>query len=342
MKSMLSRKITIGKTLLITLVTIAVTYFATNYANNESIFKNESSSYSSLSSKTSGSTLTCNYNLKRLNGYNYIKPLMFVDNECEGEDLSSVKQNITKIIDGFKVSGDLISASVYLKDYSKNEWMGINENEKYNPGSLLKVPELITFLKMDEDHPGVLGKKLVYNHPFITDKKPIILSQSIQLGHTYTIKELLMYMIAFSDNNATQLLNANIDVNTFKKIFTDLGLEAPDWNSSDYPISAKDYSLFMRVLYNASYLSNEDSEFAAELLSKSDFRNGIIKDLPSYLQMAHKFGESGNGKETELHESAIIYMDKRPYLLTVMTRGNDIKKLPQVLSQISDIIYQSM
>ena len=339
---MLSRKITMGKAMLITVVAIAITYFITIYADKESSLTNENASYSSASSKTSGSTLTCNYNIKRLNGYSYVKPLMFVDNECEAEDLLPIKQNISKIIEGLKVSGDLISASVYLKDYSKNEWMGINENEKYNPGSLLKVPELITFLKMEEEHPGLLEKKLIYNHPFTTDKKPVILSQSIQLGHTYTIKELLTYMIVNSDNNATQLLNANIDVKTFKKIFTDVGLEAPDWNSSDYPISAKDYSLFMRVLYNASYLSDEDSEFAAELLSKSDFRNGLIKDLPAYLKMAHKFGESGNGKETELHESAIIYLDKRPYLLTVMTRGNDINKLPQVLSQISDIIYQSM
>ncbi len=267
---------------------------------------------------------------------------MFVDNDCEAEDLNTVKENINKLIEGYKLAGDLISASVYLKDYSKNEWIGINENEKFNPGSLLKVPELITFLKMDELHPGFLEKKLQYNHPFPTDKKPQFLSKSIELGHTYTIKDLLTYMIAYSDNNATQLLNANIDVDAFKKVFTDLGLEAPDWKSNDYPISAKEYSLFMRVLYNATYLSDHDSEFAAELLAKSDFKNGLIKDLPSYLKMVHKFGEAGNGSEIELHESAIIYLDKRPYLLTVMTKGKDSKKLPQVLSQISDIVYQSM
>ena len=267
---------------------------------------------------------------------------MFVDNECEAEDMSPIKARVNKLIEEFKMSGDLISASVYLKSYAKNEWMGINENDKFSPGSLLKVPVLITFLKMNEKKTGLLDQSLIYSHPFPANKTVAYLSNQIQLGHKYTVRELLTCMIAYSDNNATNLLNTIIDVNTFTKIFTDFGLQAPEWKSNNYPISPKDYSLFMRALYSASYISIEDSEFATELLTHSDFNQGLIKNLPDYIKKGHKFGEGGSNIEPELSESATIYLDNKPYLLTVMTKGKSNQKLAQIISRISDTVYQSM
>jgi len=336
MKAVPGKKISIWNTIALVIISIVGTYSFCNYNRRSSVYE------SAANATLTKNNITCNYNIKRLSGYSFVRPLMFVDDECECEELFPIRDRINKLIEDYKGSGDLISASVYLKSYSKNGWVGINENERFKPGSLLKVPELIAFLKMDEDHPGFLNKKLVYDHRTITDKRPSIVSKSIEPGHSYTIRDLLSYMVIYSDNNATMLLNANIDVNTFKKVFSDIGLAEPDWRSNDYPISAKDYSLFMRELYNASYLSIEDSEFATELLAKSDFKNGLIKDLPPYLQTAHKFGEAGTNTELEFHETALIYLEKGPYLLTVMTKGKDSNKLPQILTQISNIVYQNM
>ena len=58
----------------------------------------------------------------------------------------------------------ITSASVYLKAYNNNEWMTVNEEENYEPGSLFKVPILIAYLKMNEEHPGVLDKELSFNN----------------------------------------------------------------------------------------------------------------------------------------------------------------------------------
>ncbi|MEI7523837.1 MAG: serine hydrolase [Mariniphaga sp.] len=337
MKSFFARKIALGYLFLSILGSVIVTYLISDYLPSNSALGHFTSPGSSEKMP-----LNCTYDVKRLNGYNYIKPLMFVDNECESEELFPIKQRVNTLIGEFKASGDLISASVYLKLYSKNGWMGINENEKFSPGSLMKVPVLITFLKMNEKNPGLLNKSLSYDHLLNSNKTAAFVSNQIQLGHRYTVKELLTYMIAYSDNNATNLLNTIIDINAFKKIFTDFGLDAPDWKSNDYPISSKDYSLFMRSLYNASYLTIEDSEFATELLAHSDFKNGLIKNLPEFVKKAHKFGEGGSNLEPELSETAFIYLENKPYLLTVMTKGKDNRKLAQIISQISDIIYQSM
>ncbi len=337
MKSLLQKKISLVNYIISLTISIALTFYISTHHFNESINLYDTSALNNLSSVS-----PCNIDIKRLNGFEFIKPLMFVDNECESQELFFLKDQVNKIIQTFKVSGDLTSASVYLKCYPKNEWMGINENEKFSPGSLLKVPVLITFLKMNEKTPGFLDKTLFFSHPFPSNKTAVFLSNQIQLGHNYTIKELLKYMIAYSDNNATNLLNTVIDVNMLQKIFTDFGLEAPNWISSNYPISSKNYSLFMRALYNGSYLSNEDSEFATELLTHSDFKKGLIKDIPDYIKKAHKFGEGGIDTEPELSESALVYLENKPYLLTIMTKGKDNQKLAQIISQISNIIYQSM
>lgn len=282
------------------------------------------------------------FQVKRLNGYQYIKPLLFVDTENESSELSSLKQSVELIINEYKSKGVLTSAAVYIRDFENNDWSSINPEENFKPGSLLKIPELITFLKMNEKNPGLLNKKYLFNQQFESDKKPIYTTQSIQLGQSYTVRELLKYMIVHSDNNATYILNSIIDVTMFKKVFTDLGLKAPDWNAADYPVNVKDISLFMRALYNASYLTITDSEYAAELLAESDFKLGVAASLPHSIQFSHKFGEAGDGNEKQLHESAIIYLKNRPYLITIMTKGSSFEPLPEVIKQISGMVYREM
>jgi beta-lactamase class A len=282
------------------------------------------------------------FQVKRLNGYKFIKPLLLVDSENEASELSSIKQSLEQVIQEFKNKGVLTSASVYIREYENNGWCALNPNEQYKPGSLLKIPELITFLKMNELHPGLLDKKYLFNQKLETDKKPIYTTKSIQLGQSYSVRELLKYMIVHSDNNATYILNSIIDVALFKKVFTDLGLTAPDWNASDYPVNVKDISIFMRALYNGSYLTADDSEYATLLLTQSDFKLGIAASLPNSIQFSHKFGEAGDALEKQLHETALVYLNNRTYLITVMTKGTSFNSLPEVIKQISAMVYREM
>ena len=295
-----------------------------------------------IAAAESASDTRCDFNMKRLDGYDYIKPLVFVETPCEAPKLEPIKQSILSLIDGHKASGTIASASVYLRDFNSGSWITINENEKYSPGSLLKVPELIAFMKMNEKHPGILNKKIRFDRPLVSDKHTNFLSKSIVLGQEYTIKELLSYMITYSDNNATLLLNQQIDVAVFNSVFTDLGLPAPDNKANQYPITAKDYSLFMRALFNGSYLTIEDSEFCTSLLATCSFPEGMESGLPATVKMAHKFGEGGFDNAPQFSESGIVYINNRAYLLTVMTSGANMKQLPKVAGDIAHIVYENM
>jgi beta-lactamase class A len=335
--SILNKKTSLKYILVLVLATNLVTYYFVHKTDLSDSENNIDELKSDLYSSNS-----CNYKVKRLSGYDYINPILFVDNKCESEDLNPIKQSVTNLIDNYKKIGVLNSASIYMKEFNGNGWTGINTEEKFMPGSLMKVPELITILKMEEINPGFLNKEILYNQIFTVDKNPKYKSKSIVLGQKYTIRELLNYMIVYSDNNATSLLFTNIDKNLFKKVFTDLGLESPDLKAQNYPITSRKYSYFMRTLYNASYLNDKNSEFATELLGKCNFKDGILSSMPNSVHVAHKFGESGDQNEQYLSESAIVYLNNNPYVITIMTKGKDYKLLPQVVKEISSIVYQNM
>ncbi len=323
-------------TLIILFFNIGTFLFDIFYLNKEKDKLAKSNSNNNTSSECK------DYKVKRLGGYKYAMPLMFVDNSCQSEKLFYLKNELNNLFNKYKETGVLSSAALYLKDYNSNNWIAINENETYSPGSLLKVPAMITLLKMSEKNPGFLNKRITFNKHYDVQIDPLFLSKTIKFGETYTVKELISYMIKYSDNNATLLLNEVIDVKVFKQLFKDFGLKDFDWYGSDYLMTVTDYSEFLPALFNASYLTVENSDFALELLSKSDFKEGLSKGIPTNVDMAEKFGESGNLDMKELHETAIVYLANKPYIITIMTKGKVIEKLPEVLKEVSFLAYNHL
>ena len=336
---MLQKKIPILYLIISTIVGSSFTFFAFSTAQKTQFQKENIETPVNAAAANPG----CNYNILRLSGYQYVHPVSGTDPDCPSPKYNTLENEILNFIEQEKAVNDLVSASVYINDFSQNEWMDVNENEQYHPGSLLKLASLITILRMAESKPGILNEEVLF--PTVLKEgipAQTFNSKAIQPGHKYKIKELLRYMIAFSDNNATGLLHPYLDVALFQKIFTDLNLPAIDIHDTNYQISVKKFSRFIRVLYDAGYLTISASEYAMSLLAEGDFNYGITKSLPPALKVAHKFGEFGNKPFSELHETALIYLDKRPYLITVMTRGHDVKKQAATIASISKMVYDKM
>jgi beta-lactamase class A len=149
-------------------------------------------------------------------------------------------------------------------------------------------------------------------------------------------------MIVNSDNYATVLLYEHIDTIALANLFSALELNFTGFGQMVYEVNCADYSKFFQVLYNATYLTQEDSEYALSLLTKTDFKLGLCKPIPANINVAHKFGENNTDDSKQLHESGIVYLDNNPYLITVMTTGYDVKNLPDIISEISGKVYAYM
>jgi beta-lactamase class A len=235
-----------------------------------------------------------------------------------------------------------------VRDLGKGQWVGINQNDHFSPASLIKVPMMIAVLKIYEENPSLLEKKIFYpggtDYNKLETIKPI---SPIEAGHSYSVNQLLEAMIVDSDNNATFLLGQQIDRDQLFEIFTDLGIPVPPSDTSLDYLSPKAFASFFRVLYNATYLQRETSEKAMRLLLRSNFAHGIRAAIPEHISIAEKFGErtltDANGRpiKKELHDCGIVYYPNRPVLMCIMTSGYELESLQAVIQSITTTIYES-
>nr|MBK9653105.1 serine hydrolase [Bacteroidota bacterium] len=284
----------------------------------------------------------CNLNIVRRTDLKLTKPLVLFDKEGQDAHLNSLKESILSFINEQKVSGNVSSVSVYLRELNDGNWISINEGELYSPGSLMKVPTLITILKDAQKNPAILEKELFFRRHFGGIPEQTITGPALAEGRSYKVKELLRYMIEFSDNDATATLNNEVNFETMTKLFTDMNQILPNKQQQDYPISAVEFSKYFHVLFNASYLNVDMSEYALDLLSKSAYKDGLMRGIDSNITVAHKFGERNVNGEQQLHEFGIVYLGNNPYLIGVLTKGKNNKVLPLCISGISKIVFDYM
>ncbi|MFY7707905.1 MAG: serine hydrolase [Flavobacteriales bacterium] len=290
--------------------------------------------------------ITCPQEVLRLNvkgKYKYVSPLLLSDIACSSPELDTIKNQVESYILEKKKSGLLTQASVYLKTHRNGYWFEINGNAMYNPGSLMKVAIMLTYLRDSEERPGLLDNMLVLNSK-INDvgMKQIRTSAPLELGKSYSVRNLITEMIVNSDNDATDLLNRNINRSTFASVMSDLGSRTPDLDDPNFEMSVLEYNRYLRVLYNGSYLNRDNSDWALSLLTKSNYKGALVKLLPNELTVAHKFGERPYQDGFNFHEGGIVYLKNNPYTVVVMTKGKDYLTLPELVADISKLCYEGM
>ena len=289
----------------------------------------------------------------RENDSSLIQPILYVEIESK-QLLSPLKSKINDYLDSKKQAGAYTSASVYLKDVQAGVYININPDSLYDPASLMKVPLLMIYLKQAETNPQLLKKTFVFTQQAQNSTVALIKDKSLVVGKSYTVQELLYHMIVYSDNESFWILYDHFGEDIFKELDKKLTIPANydiiHYSKTDKHFIANVNSMayYFMVLYNASYLTKTASKYALDILTKSTFKEGIAKGIDPNVLIAHKFGERtlsyyvGNKLEnlqTEFHEFGIVYLKNRPYLLGVMTRGQQSNELQSIVSDISKMVY---
>jgi beta-lactamase class A len=282
-------------------------------------------------------------------------PLTNINIDCgEYSDSSTRLKNIdstlTDAADLYIKEGKATNISVWVRDLTSLQWASVNENDRYAPASLLKVPLMIAYYKLAEIEPSLLTTKFTYQlSPAQDAPSPIFPPQKLlTVGQDYTVDDLISQMILYSDNNAADVLAAHIDPDIFNNILLELGIKIQSVKSDNLRdfLTAKTYGSIFRNLYNASYLDQAYSQKALDLLSKTTF-SGIDAPLPKGTIVAQKFGERGvdNADGTsvrELHDCGIVYKKSQPYSICIMTKGTDEASLLSIIKDFSQITYDKI
>lgn len=231
---------------------------------------------------------------------------------------------------------------VYYRDLNNGPTFGINQNEGFVPASLLKVPIMIALLKAVDDKPEILNQLIPFNTPQSTEyfNQQIDPESVLEPGKNYTILELINRMIVYSDNEAAVLLAGAVGLENEGELFRLLGVDPSSITDPRATLTVRQYAAFFRILFNASFVSQKNSELGLEILSRTTFDRGLRKYLPKDILASHKFGERKLENGTQhFHDCGIVYYPQHPYLICVMTQGENPESLEEAIAQISKFIY---
>lgn len=273
-----------------------------------------------------------------------INPLL----DCEGElsEISPVfAQGLKEEVEKHSKKPGIRNIAVYFRHLQGGMWTGINTNDQFIPASLLKVPLMIAAFKQLEVDPSFTTKKFQFSEnvpPAFPNRIPG--SKALVRGQSYTIEELIEYMIVYSDNDAATIIKGSIKPEILDHTFKDLGVKSVFDEQGTYGISAKNYGSFLRILYNATYLNRYHSAKALEIMTRVEYKNALVKGInDSTITIAHKFGERESEQGKQLHDCGIVYTNSAvgDYLICIMVKGgNDYEPMERIIQDISRYVYE--
>jgi beta-lactamase class A len=262
---------------------------------------------------------------------------------------------VQSVIAQDKSAGDVTDASVYFSDFTTGQFANINGNDKYYPASLGKVPIMMAYYAMAENTSSILDEQNSYpaSAPDQNIQQEIPPTSAIIPGKEYTNEQLIESMIKYSDNDAAEVLTTlttPAELQGVQGVYSDLQIplsSETDASATDI-MTAQQYSILFRTLYNATYLSKDYSERALALMTQTTFTQGLVAGVPSSTVVSHKYGlasytSGGVPYQWELHDCGIVYAPGHSYLLCVMTKGNtSIAAQEKTIADISSAVYNEV
>ncbi len=275
-----------------------------------------------------------------------INPIYGFDLEIEKPDpkIGLLEQDLKTLLNEKDNHAEHKEVGIFFRELNfGGASIGIHSDLTFSPASLFKVPLMMAYFKQTEKNPDFLQTKILYENKMGLNQHEFYTAREyIEVGKEYSIEKLIEYMIIHSDNEATYLLKDYLDPEISNQTYLDLGINVPQNQPEAEFMTVRAYSSFFRILYNSTYLNEELSAKALEILTKSDFKLALREPIPGDIRVAHKFGERASIESNlkQLHDCGIIYFPGHPYSLCIMTKGDDFDKQAKQISQISQTVYE--
>lgn len=246
---------------------------------------------------------------------------------------NGLRETIEKEIELYNATGNV---GIFLQDIQTGAWLGINEREGFSPASLLKMPIMMAILKKVERGELKLSDKIELTENDLDDDFGDLYKKGA--GVKITVGELIKEMILASDNTAKKALSRQLSMSELNAVFVHIGIPNPYIVANEPTVSPRGYSRIFKSLYFSTFLTPELSEKALDLTTDTQIENLISKDIPSEIQVAHKFGVQS--ETNEIHDCGIVYHPKNPYILCIMTREIGLDESADLIAKISKDIYE--
>lgn len=271
----------------------------------------------------------------------HINPLKF----CDGSDRNPINSKISQMEKSVEdlIGKSGIKAAVYYRNLNNGPWFIINKDDIFYSQSLLKVPVAITYYHLAEQNQNLLKNTITYQGQY-EEVRNIPKEEGIEEGKDYSVEELIVQMLVYSDNQALSLLFDNLGMLGLREKLEETNREI-SVDSENGEINIKKYSEMLRILYNSTYLNREYSDKLLGILTYTSFKDGLVAGFPEGTEIAHKFGVRENvkeGEEMQLHDCGIVYLQSGDHLICIMTKGDNLQKQSNLIKEVAKTIAQEV
>lgn len=263
-------------------------------------------------------------------------------------DRSKVEHNqkkaISKNIDWGSLSGeiDMIlgedskNYSYFIQNLYTKEYIANNEEDTFHPASIYKVPLALAILhKIEEGEVGYDQKLLVTENQIRYSFDPLA---KRDLPFEVSVRELLEYLICYSDNTAMTTLEHRLGgVYDLQETYeVDLGIKGI--TRLPGKTNAKSVAALFRGIYEEKYLDSANNEFLLSLLK--DIAPGqndrIPAGVPEDIEVAHKIGTL----DRVYQDAGIVYGQRSDYIIVVLNKDINQGEAREKIQEISEITYR--
>jgi beta-lactamase class A len=251
----------------------------------------------------------------------------FIPQEHFIVNIQPLREQLEKLVS----SQESNTVSIYFEFLNTGANIQLNNDERFYPASLVKIPTALAAMRKIEDGTWNMSSRLVLFEQDRDSRFGDLYKQPV--GTSFSIEELLKKLLIESDNTAHKILMRNLSGTDLDKLRDAIGLN--DLFNEKSEVSAKEYSRLFRALYNSSYLSRSGSEQLLEWLSQTNFNETLGSGLPEGTKFSHKIGE--DDVEDNYLDSGIVYLPNRPFLITVMVKKHSKQNAHEIMQQVAKV-----
>ena len=275
----------------------------------------------------------------RLGGYRLIGPLLDVElPEGYRRDHEPIpfRDEVERFVGEAVRSGRVREMSVYYRDLVDGSWFGVNEDRRYDPASMMKVPVMVAWLKRAEKDPQVLQQVLVFDERTYPGSDQILPAERSLLPRgRYTVDELLRHMLSYSDNKAMWLLFNGLQPQELDRVLDGMDvaneLDGAEQRHQRPGILGVLPGPVQRGLPRPRHVRE-----GARAARAPGFPRGIVAGVPRGVTVVRRSSaRPRSARGLQLHEFGIVYHPSGPYILGIMTVGGDWDAQAKVLRDLS-------
>jgi len=236
---------------------------------------------------------------------------------------------------------------VVIRDLTDGKEFALNADDIFPTASSIKLPMLAELFRQSQSGSGA---KLA--DPYTFRSEDLVPDSAIMENLTpgvsrVTNRDLAGFVVAVSDNAATNVLIDRVGMENVNRMLDSLGLHSTRLQRKMMDLKAaqegrenisspRDMSALLEALYRGKVLNPKMTDDFFKLLSTTK-DSPLPRLLPDGTRVANKPGEL-DGVRTD---SGIVFLKERPYVISVMTTyARDEHAASEAISQISLIAYR--